>query len=84
MRTYRLIRAITAHSCHVRAWHEWRKGRTDAGWVKARAEAKAKWDAMTPEEKQTVKKAAAKKRLSEVTALEAVAAKTSVTVASVC
>ena len=52
--------------------------------MKARAEAKAKWDAMTPEEKQTVKKAAAKKRLSEVTALEAVAAKTSVTVASVC
>jgi hypothetical protein len=40
----------------------------------ARATAKAKWDAMTPEEKAAVKKAIAKKRPAELTALEAVAA----------
>jgi hypothetical protein len=40
----------------------------------ARAAAKAKWDAMTPEEKAAMKKAMGKKRLEELTAMEAVAA----------
>jgi hypothetical protein len=39
----------------------------------ARAAAKAKWDKMTPEEQAAVKKAAAKKRRQDLTALEAVA-----------
>jgi len=41
---------------------------------KARAEAKAKWDKMTPEEKAAVKKGMAKKHQDELTAMEVVAA----------
>ena len=40
---------------------------------KAKAEAKAKWDKMTPDEKAAVKKGMAKKHQDELTAMEAVA-----------
>ena len=40
----------------------------------ARAEAKAKWDKLTPDEQAAYKKAAAKKKREELTAMEAVAA----------
>src|SRR5262250_271147 len=40
----------------------------------ARTAAKAEWDAMTPEEKAAIKRAMAKKRPIELTAVEAVAA----------
>jgi len=40
----------------------------------ARAEAKAKWDKLTPDEKAAYKKAAAKKKREELTAMEEVAA----------
>ena len=40
----------------------------------ARAEAKAKWDAMTPEEKAALKKKIANKRVQDLTAMEAYAA----------
>ena len=46
---------------------------TDAA-KKARAEAKAKWDKMTPDEKAALKKQIAAKRREELTAMEAVAA----------
>ena len=39
----------------------------------ARFAAKAKWDAMTPEEKAAVENAIAKKRIADLTAVEAVA-----------
>jgi Spy/CpxP family protein refolding chaperone len=42
----------------------------------ARAAAKAKWDAMTPEEQAAYKKAMRKKRQEDLTAFEAVAAET--------
>jgi hypothetical protein len=40
----------------------------------ARAEAKAKWDKLTPQEQAAYKKAAAAKKREELTAMEAVAA----------
>ena len=40
----------------------------------ARAEAKAKWDKLTPEQQAAYKKAAAKKKREELTAMEEVAA----------